>query len=445
MRLYFSLTAVALIVAALCGAALSWDGSYYLFKTLDDQVPLAPHGRVTDTLLQAPVVLVSHYVGDMAVLRAVFGLIYAAIPLVTLAASWWIVRKRAPILFVWAALGIEVGTLPGQLSLTSEGIQVIQLFWPILLSIILRVPRAHVPAILVLTAVVFITHPSSSLLFLIGAAAAAVMGLLYRDDRSTLARWAVVFCVLAVLRYALGRDLYEESRLTLYTQVSTFRISVVGLPLVALLCVWCAAAATFFALHDNRYSKRLDASTWRSLGIMGIVVAGVALVLWASNPHLWMHADEYKAWALFFSLPFMLMAVAEGTPGLAPMLRVREIVLKYRINVARVVATVFLTVLSVQSLAFVHLTDTLQRGMAQSPTACIPAASLTALKRTALDYWSVSPYSLVEQSRTPREVVLRDGGCAVARRSGRVRIVPWDGAIGGGWFDLERVQSRLSQ
>jgi hypothetical protein len=44
MGLYFGLIIVALGFAAVSGAAMAWDGSHFLFKTLDLQAPVPPHG-----------------------------------------------------------------------------------------------------------------------------------------------------------------------------------------------------------------------------------------------------------------------------------------------------------------------------------------------------------------------------------------------------------------
>src|SRR2546423_15486135 len=129
MRIYFLLVSIALCIAAMCGAALSWDGSYYLYKPLDTQSPFVLHSRPINVALQWPVLVASHITSDIRVLNAVFGLMHASVPLIALAASWWIVRNRAPGLFVWAALGICLGTLPGVFQLTSDAIDVVQLFW----------------------------------------------------------------------------------------------------------------------------------------------------------------------------------------------------------------------------------------------------------------------------------------------------------------------------
>src|ERR1700754_3837231 len=142
---YFLLAGVGLFVAAFSGAALAWDGSVYLFQLLDDQRPFVPHYRLINIVLQAPVLILSMLTGDLAVLRAAFGLVYASIPLLALAASWWVVRQFAPELFVWAALGIGFGMLPGQFNFVAEALLSVLLFWPLGLAILVGLRRQHVP------------------------------------------------------------------------------------------------------------------------------------------------------------------------------------------------------------------------------------------------------------------------------------------------------------
>src|SRR5918996_5328954 len=105
MRLYFGLMIVPLIFAAVSGAAMSWDGSYVLFKILDLQSPFPAHGRFVNIPLHWIVLLASRLTSDLTILQMVFGLVYASIPFLALVISWWVVRGHAETLFIWAALG----------------------------------------------------------------------------------------------------------------------------------------------------------------------------------------------------------------------------------------------------------------------------------------------------------------------------------------------------
>jgi len=134
MPLYFVAITSAVVFAGLSGVPLSYDGSYVLFRLLEDHAPYTPHGRFIHLMLQWPVILASNYTSDLAILRPIFGLMYASIPLLALLTSWALVRNWRPGLFVWPSLAIGVAELPGQLVFISEGVMASQLGWPVLLG-----------------------------------------------------------------------------------------------------------------------------------------------------------------------------------------------------------------------------------------------------------------------------------------------------------------------
>ncbi len=373
MRLYIALIAMALTIAAICGAPLAWDGAYYLVKALDAQAPFTPHNRLSNALLQGPVLLLSHYTSDLGVLRLAYALAYAAVPLVAVTAAWWIVRRRAPHLFVWAALGIGLGTLPGQFNMNSEDLQAVQMFWPILLAIVVGLPRRVIPLVVVLLAFILVAHPISSVLCVLGAVAAFLGGLADRRAYRSMAAWAALFVALALVRYAVGRDSYEAGVATGAALQYAVRVSVIGPPLVALACAWSAAivvatvrrsdgpaceatpsprrvvaragavAAASVLVLVARPDRTLQDWQWillslapplataavllasrlshgaagasrflRFYGILGVLVAGIVLVPWGQNAVAWSGVVSFRDWSLVGTAPFMLLAMYEG-------------------------------------------------------------------------------------------------------------------------------------
>lgn len=115
--------AIPLVIAVISDAALSWDGAFYLFRTLDTGVPFIPHDRLIDAPIHWPVLWADALTDSLPVLRATFGVVHVVTPFVALACCWWVVRTDAPALIVWPLLGIGMATLPGQLNFISEGIK----------------------------------------------------------------------------------------------------------------------------------------------------------------------------------------------------------------------------------------------------------------------------------------------------------------------------------
>lgn len=141
MRTFFSLIGAGLVFAALSGAVLSWDGSVYLFNVLNEQQPFAANDRFINVLLHWPVVLGSRLTSNIVVLQTLLGLMYVTIPLTALALCWWVVRDGARELFVWPALAIGLGMLPGIFQFVAEANIVVFLFWPVVLAIVLSTLR----------------------------------------------------------------------------------------------------------------------------------------------------------------------------------------------------------------------------------------------------------------------------------------------------------------
>ncbi|HVN27165.1 MAG TPA: hypothetical protein VMT64_01690, partial [Candidatus Binataceae bacterium] len=137
--LFFAAIAIALIVAAVLRAPLSWDGSFYFFQMLDRQwwFIAQPH-RWINYALQAPTLLAMRFTLNFPILILIFSLSYASPAIIGVALSWLVCRKR-PELFIWPAIGIGIVTLPGILNFNSEATMTAPLFWPVLLAALIGV------------------------------------------------------------------------------------------------------------------------------------------------------------------------------------------------------------------------------------------------------------------------------------------------------------------
>jgi hypothetical protein len=468
MRSYFVLIIVALLTAATAGAGLAWDGAYTLFNILDTQSPKVAYGRFTQLPLHWVVVQVSQVTSDLAVLRTTFGIVYAAYTLLALAASWWIVRKRqdgAP-LFVWAALGIGVGTLPGQICAVCQSTMSVQLFYPILLAVLIRIPRRTIPVIILLAAGIFFSHPMASALFALAGAVAFLIGWRYRDERRRMWLSALAFvglCAFALLRFILFRSSYEAGELSLQVLKARFYESLAGLPIVALAFACIAGllilTAPYLARPVLLRGRRLD------LAFASLIVAGVLMIVWASDPRRWSQEVDFREWALFISLPFILMAVFDAlTTKQSPQLEPSSAVQRgpgigvfsatdrvRRTHVIQLTGLIFFVVVSIQSLTWLSLTNRLSEELRASPTACVSADSLTWVQGTPLEHWALTAYSLVIQGRSPAKVAMAGNGCSdESFLPGLVvaQFGPGDWNLRDwrqGWFDLRVLSQQLTK
>src|SRR5258708_37646591 len=176
----------ALVVAVAYDAPLTWDGAYYLFKALDLQTPFVTNTGLINVALQQPVVVASQFPSALGVLRRAFDAGYVLIPLVSLACAWWFCRSR-PALFRWPALGICVASLPGRMFFVGESTMVTDLFWPLVLGVLLAKDRpTDLLVLALLGAAVGVTHPTAGVLFGLGAPVAGARPWVARPRRARL-------------------------------------------------------------------------------------------------------------------------------------------------------------------------------------------------------------------------------------------------------------------
>lgn len=453
MRSFFALMATALVAAAASSGATLWDGGYYFFQILDADAPFVAQGRLINVPLHWTVLLASRLTDDLQALAIIFGLTYATLPLLALGVSWWIVRDRAPASFVWAAFGIGLGTVLLQLYFVSEAIIAIQLFWPILLAMLIGAQHRHLPAVVALSAAVLLAHPVAIPLFALAAVLAGMLGVRVGPGRARRRAWLwggafATLAVVAAVQVVGARNSYEAEQLSLRAVRAAFADSMNGLTLVALACTWGAALLIFAApfvdrLRDERFVLGVYAA---ELG--ALMVAGAVLFIWARDPRLWAGAIGFRTLALFASLPLMGLAALEGLladPARAPVTGPTGRVWPHRLRTIQVIAVIFLIVLVSQGTSWLNLNNRLRETLTARPTACVAKSSLGWIEGTPLDNWTLTVRSLWLQGPAPRRVMLDGDWCAEGRFVEGLPVAPWERRPWhGGRFALAPLEERLS-
>jgi hypothetical protein len=445
VRLYFATIGVALLVAAFVQAPLAWDGSYVVFTTLDHQALYSSHGRYYHTVLTIPLLALSHITSDMAILRSAYVLTEAAAPLIALGLSWLVVRKRASSLFLWPALSIGVATLPGQFAFDSEGFAAVQLFWPLILLLLLEDRPGSYIAIAALVFVQLMIYPIAIALLAIAALICVCIGAVDVPARRARVTLAIVFLVLGLVRFLLPWPEYDTQVLApdqfLPNLVATFRYSVIGRPLLALGGATLGGVLTVLAQRQLG-TKRVPIGNLTAALAMASV-SGTALVLlpWAAEATSWASAEAFRFWALPASLPLITMAVLEGARSVRSGTTAE--LTRERLRVVQVAGLVFFLVLTMQGWSWRSLQRRLTDTLVEDSGRCVPASSLAWANGTPLSYWTLPYNSLVLQARSPATVVLDDGGCAAPDFARRIRLAPWDlRDRDKGWFDLRSTGVR---
>ena len=416
-----SVMGIAALVAAVGHAALAWDGAGYLFETLMFRTPFAPMGRLINVPLELPALLLSRWTDNVDFLGLMFCLPYTFIPVAAIVVSWWVVRTQAPALIVWPVLAIALGTLPGQMFWVSEGMQVVQLAWPLWLMVLLRVPRRCAPVSGILTVALVFSHPTAIVVLVVTAVLSAFMAWQYRPHAHGLWLWSSGWAIAAVARYALSQSSYDQQHMNFAMLFSAFHPALDGWPLLA---ISGAIFSGLCLLRGHTVSARL--LPWCALAT--IVALGCGLLAWASAPRAWGGAYEFRLWAVPTTLPFLLLAVCDRARSVGSMLT------KDRMRVMQAAALVFGAVLVVQTLAFGRLDSALRADMHHITNRCVPEGNLGEATNTAITGAAIAAYSVLLQGTHPRVVVAGetcDSLTRVAAPQLYARPVPWRG-----WFDL---------
>ncbi len=459
MRFFFALLIGALLLCAIAGTTLAFDGSYYLYEALELGTPTAPNRRLIHDPLQRPMLLLSHYTNDVGVLQTAFGLAYIGVPIFALAASWVVVRKRNPSLFLWAAFGIGIGTLPGQIGWISEAASIWQLFWPVACMLVLRVRWREVPLLLALCVLIFLSNPQCALIFGAGALLSLAAGWHFRAERVNRWGWALFFvllCAAAALRFALEVNPYETEQLGFALLGTRFFSAFANLPLLALLCAMSAGLALIFAQakrqplaaapphtrhtrFENTRAWLLRMATPRTIHRLMWLCGGV-LILRAVVPSLWADSLNYRFFLPLAVFPFMALGLLDFIVS-GP----RSAMRPQHLRLIRVVGLVFALSLSIQSLEWVAMTQLMRQSMNRSDAVCLSVNSdeLRWISYTIFNHWSVTPYSILIQGQRPTKIIMPENLCAQPGSIDQfgIRIAEWEKRQWQrvGWFDFSRM------
>jgi hypothetical protein len=432
VRIFFALIAAALVTCSILRGPLSWDGAFCLFEVLDRRFWFVQDYRFIDVPLEFPVLFASHFTSNLNILAMLYSLSCAAVPMLGLAASYLICRKR-PELFIWPALGISVATLPGIFCFNSEAIMAASLFWPVLLATLIGVDVGELALVASLAMTVLVSHPSALAFFVLGTMTAFVSAKMSPAAKHLRYAGAFGLGLLGLVRLLSPITDYERRQLGFATLRSSFNVALKGWPL-AFLALTLVVVILCLIQRPNRSPKSFT-SDFALPGIL--IAAGLMLVPWAINPHSWWKSLDYRNWVIPIS------GVVMGACALDAWRNTEQGHLwRGRQPALIAIGAVFFVVLSLQSLSWNQLTNRLLDAMRAG--GCVPRRSLTWIDRTPLDHWATGAYAIVLQERTAHSLVLDGDRCGDYAANGTVNILWLARKKGDGWFDLDHVRTDAS-
>jgi len=429
-------------IAALIGLPLFGDGGYYFFKLAVDAEPVVPNLRYAALLPQLPALFAARLGADWLLLRHVFSVSYAALPVLSVLACWLAVRRRAPLLILFPALSLLVNQI--NFSGVSELLASLYLVWPLLLLMLLY-PGHWAVGLCALAAgpLLLFLHPMAFTLAYLLAMLAVSVGWRERGQRRfwlRAAAWLALMGTARLLWTLLALNPYERKNLsshglTHYLLAETpSQYLLLGLAAGLGLAVAVAVWRGWLPQRPSRRAQRLLGLGALSLAVVAIAVGGELLI-----------GDGIKLKAaLTFVLGLLLMGLAAAVGFARPPTgepsdggSVPAAVL-----VSPVALAIVLLVLA-KSAAWWTATKGLQQVIADSPGACIPFGpqrpyGLQWPWMAIIDDWATPLNALAFRPRGPAvgpvPLLLPDDGCQVLAESGEAYLTSW---VHRPWIELE--------
>lgn len=428
-------------VAALAGLPLFGDGAYYYLVNVVQTEPAVPNHRYGAVVAQLPAFAARLVTDDALLVRHAFAAGYAALPLVSLLASWLVVHRRAPALAVFPMLSLVA--LQINFSAVSELIASLHFTWPVLLAAALYPERAGARlAAVLLGALLLLLHPlafaPALLLAFTGLAAARVADRaaggrqVHETPWRRVALWLLLTAAARLAWTALGVNAYERGLLETEPALSYLLPSTVPQRLLLLLLLLLALAALRELLREiadgGRAETVLPIAYRLLLPLLAMLAAGVALEI------LLGHGIKLKAGVTFvLGLGLMVLAALAGLARHVPG-AVRP---DGRHGAASLIAACAVTVVVLtlaKSAAWWTATHALQNMVADTDAACLALEpdkpfALQWRWMAIVDDWA-SPINALAfrprgEARPPIALLLPEAACAVAWRTGEVVLASW--------------------
>jgi hypothetical protein len=509
MKAIIILFLISLLWAAIASGPLVWDGSFYLFSILDSQDFFCPHDRMSNVIIQFPVLIASHYFTEnLAVLRFIFSLQYALIPFLSLLISWIVVR-RTPRLFIWPALGICIATIPGQFIFVSEIVIALQLAWPVLLILIVP-PQGNASwiAALLLSLTIFFLHPVAVFILASLAFAGLVAGIINAENRRKSWIFASGLSILSIgkiLNILLKSSSYEQNVLNFsgiiryfgmvqplhlfFIYLSLF-LAFIILPLMHLtkrflLFTFQGLAALLF-FYDIIITARIIDAMLSGMHIHFLIVIGtlvfdtICIVILIRSARIadWLSglksltyysAKIISPFAIFIGsvLLFYVLDSHRWKWGIAyrghallsslPFMLLAVVdglskdiqfdLSRERTKLIKIIGCIFSIVIIAQSTVWLDLIQRLRSELLTSRNQCISTESIKWLKDTPMDFWSTPSLAITLQGRHPKTLLLHGNNCQKFMDSGQVLVEPLKRRHSNKiqWFDLNLPRDLLTK
>ena len=455
-----TILAIAGIFTCLCDTPMIWDGAYQFAFSLIRQRPYFYLTRFHSWLLWWPMVALSHLTHNLTVLKLAYGLPFTLAPAASVLLSWWVVKRRAPHLIIWAIFGVAAAPLPGQIFIINDSIFQQHLFWPVYLGLLVPLDWRRILVLSVLVVFQF-SHQVGLLLLIGGAGASALLAWRDRPHRAALLVKTCIALPLAAIAFwkiVHFPDSYAQREFTWERAHEAWRWGVEGYPLRGLEFMWAAGLAML--VHRALPASRAESHRGPLAFAAGFCVfaGAVTWTIWALDSHKWSTAVNYRRWVVPLSVPFYLLALIDAwiASRPKPLMAVAAPTSRSPQWIGMSVAAVFVLVLSIQSLVWLGLASHLSRDVESYPQPIVPWSAIGWTRDTALYHWGTASYVFVLEGQTPRRLVLDPLPADAARQLQMIHADPPEAPLSSftaispapgpaGWFDFRPLVQQIRQ
>jgi len=437
--IFLDCSAVALAVAGWIGGALTFSGSNFFFALIERQNLHQPFGRYSTAPFQFPALVASSLTSNVAFLWHLFGLSYAVAPFGALLASWLIVRRRAPHLMVWPAIGITIICLPGLMGLNLESPIVGEWAWPLLLLTLVALDdRRTVGAAVVVSAFIFFCSANSLGVFVLVAVAALARAWMQPVARRRLVAWAVAMLVAAPLEYVVRHSDFSSPAHKVSADLigHEFKVGYFPLPFIAYVLAGFACAVILYLRISPRQVPRFAGYVPAAL----VGLAGLCLVVYSSTDSAWRSASEPKDILLLLEIPLFAVACFDhlfSSSKSESRSQGPAVQSSVRVPVLLVAGVSLLACLGLWSASWSSLMNETSQKLSASTSYCISVRTLEE-PNNALASAYTQELALVLQGRTPAHVPLGSSACRILRDDGILNVYEVKFPAVRGWFHFER-------
>lgn len=432
--------ALGMVMAAWCMVSLTWDGSYYVYCTLQYQRMMIPHHRWINELLLWPGLALSGLYENPAWFARLYGAMFYGVMLTSFVLGMGMLRGKLAPMRHWLVALVLFVPLPGIMCPCSEAFTALFLFALLMAAIWARLCRWTMLPGAVATWLLWGTHPSAALLYG-GAAICAGWIALHSTEKvrvkMTLSAGALTICAVAkfldVIFHASSYEKTQFDPVKLINELLHVSVSTPWLVLPVLMWLLIKTGPTREILGTTASPPKIK---------MAFVILKLIAIIWMASPLLWSAALNYRKLGAMVAILFALAGTREvialqNRPGLD------GIILDLRAGWLVRLSKIFCLALTLGSLSWTWLCSKLESSFYQSNHVWVMSKEVPTLKQTSLDHWSATTTAYVLQGREPRHVFLGNG----------TKITP-DGVelfsdevldFKDGWFHFHELRKMLSR